>query len=94
MQITLLCFKNDNLYCHSRNTSKNYYNYMNLTFKTEKEEMNYLNYSKTLWDYFGYYITQVGNVLPNQVGNILLNQTTLPYWAIGPDCSWELRSGK
>ena len=27
-------------------------NYMNLMLKTEKPEMNYLNYSNTLWDCF------------------------------------------
>ena len=62
---------------HSRNASINVNKYMNLTLKTEKHEMNYLNYSNALWDCFGFHIAQVGN--------ILLNQTTLPYWAIDPD---------
>ena len=39
--------------------------------------MNYFNYNNALWDCFGLYIAQVGNILPNQV--------TLPYWAISPD---------
>ena len=30
--------------------------YMNLTPKMEKQEINYLNYSNTLWDYVEFYI--------------------------------------
>ena len=31
---------------------------MNLTLKTEKQEMNYLNYSNASWDCFGLNIAQ------------------------------------
>ena len=50
---------------------------MNLTLKTEKQEINYLNYSNPLWDCFEFHIAQVGNMLQNQA--------MLPNWAIGPD---------
>ena len=33
---------------------------MNLTLKSEKQEMNYLNYSNALWDCFAFHI--LGNV--------------------------------
>ena len=35
---------------------------MNWTFKTEKQEMNYLNYSNASCDCFGFHITQVANI--------------------------------
>ena len=38
MQITSICFRNDNLYCYSRNTFKNFNNYVNLMVKTEKNK--------------------------------------------------------
>ena len=62
--------------------SKNFNICMNLTLKTKKQEMNYLNYSNALWDCLGFHIAQVGNILPDQA--------TLPYWAIGPDGLWVL----
>ena len=55
---------------------------MNLTFKIEKQEINYLYYSNALWDCFGFHMAQIGNMLPNQ--SMLLD------WAIGPDCLAEL----
>ena len=60
------------------NISQNFDDRMNLTLKTEKQEMNYLNYSYALWDRFIFHIAQVRNML--------LNQATLPDWAIVPDC--------
>ena len=51
---------------------------MNLTLKTEKREIHYLNYHNALWDCFGSHIAQIGNML--------LNQAMLPDWTIGPDC--------
>ena len=45
--------------------------------------MNYLNYTNALWDCFGFHITQVGSIFPNQA--------TFHYWAIGPDCFYNER---
>ena len=78
MQITLFYFKNDKMYCHCTNTSKNFNNHINLTLKVDKQEMNYSNYSNASWDCFEFHIAQVGNMLPNQA--------MLPDRAIGPDC--------
>ena len=36
---------------------------LNLTPKTEKQEMHYLNYHNALWDCFGFHIAQIGNML-------------------------------
>ena len=77
MRITLFHFKTDKTYCHCTNKSQNYNNYTNLTLKSEKQEMYYLNYHNALWDCLGFHIAQIGNMLPNQA--ILLDR------AIGPD---------
>ena len=54
---------------------------MNITLKTEKQEMNYMNHSYALWDCFEFHIAQFGN---------MLNQAMLPDWAIGPDWLWNV----
>ena len=78
MQITFVLFtKNDKMYCHGTNTSKNFKNYMNLMLKTEKQEMNYLNYNNALWDRFAFHIAQVCKMM--------LNRTMLPFLAFGRD---------
>ena len=66
MQIILFYFKNDTIYYRGTHTSKHLNNYMNSTLKTEKQEMNYLNYSNALCDWFGFHIAQISNMLPNQ----------------------------
>ena len=48
MQISLSYFKNDETYCHCTNISKNFNKYMNLTLKTEKQEIDHLNHSNAL----------------------------------------------
>ena len=52
---------------------------MNLTLKTEKQEINYFNYSNALLGCFGFHIFLVGNMLPKQA--------MLPGLAINPDWS-------
>ena len=42
---------------------------MNLTLKTQKPEMSYLNYSHALWDCLGF---QVDNIWIAESGNIVL----------------------
>ena len=44
---------------------------MNLILKIEKQKNNYLNYSKAVWDCFGFHIAQVGNIIAES-GNIAL----------------------
>ena len=50
MKITLFHFKNDKTNYHCTNKSQNFNNYTNLTLKTEKQQMLYLNYHNALWD--------------------------------------------
>ena len=54
---------------------------MNLVLKTEKREMNYMNYSYALLEYFAFHIC------PSQQ-NVAESQATIPVWAIGRD--WQL----
>ena len=76
MQINSFYFKNDKTNCQSTNTSKNFHNYMNLTLKSETQEINNLIYCIASWDCLGFHIVQVGNMLTNQA--------TLPDLAFGP----------
>ena len=75
MQTTLFYFKT--VLCIATVQIYQKLKYMNWTLKTEKQEMNYLNYINALCDCFEFLIAQVDNMLPNQA--------MLPDWAMGPD---------
>ena len=65
MQITSFCFKNDHFIAQVEIRQKTFDNHINLALKTEKQDINYLNYNNALWDSFGFHIAQVGNILRN-----------------------------
>ena len=58
MQLFFVSKKKIKKDCHCTNKSENFNNYMNLMFKTEKQEMSHLNYHNALWDCFGFHIAQ------------------------------------
>ena len=66
MQISLFHFKNAKTCCHcTKKKFQNFNDYTNLTLKTEKQEMHYLNYHNAMWDCFKFHIAQIGKMLPN-----------------------------